>query len=138
MEEECIFCRIADGILPSSKVYEDDDVIAFLDIYPIKPGHVLVVPKKHTADIFDTDEETLGKMMAAAKKIAPAVMKAAKADAVNIGMNNKPASGQVVFHIHLHVIPRYKNDGLKNWPQHPYDSEQHRQQMMEQIKKELK
>jgi histidine triad (HIT) family protein len=120
---DCIFCKIVADELPSSKVYEDEHVVAFLDIMPIHPGHVLVVPKQHTEDVFDTGEETLAKLFAVAKKLAPAVVKATKADGINIGINNKKAAGQDVFHIHLHVIPRYADDGLKNWPQKTYEND---------------
>ena len=134
---ECIFCRIIEGGLPAYKVYEDSNVLAFLDIFPIHPGHVLVVPKNHYTDIFDTPEAELQKIIAAAKKISPAVMKATKADAINIGMNNKPASGQVVMHVHLHVIPRYKNDGLKTWPQRPYSNDAEKEHIVAAIKASL-
>ena len=134
---ECIFCKIVEGGLPSYKVYEDSAVLAFLDIFPIHHGHVLVVSKKHTVDIFDTPEEDLKNIMAAAKKIAPAVMKATKADGINIGMNNKPASGQVVMHAHVHVIPRYKDDGLKTWPQRPYNNDAEKEHAAAAIKDAL-
>ena len=134
---ECIFCKIVEGGLPSYKVYEDSAVLAFLDIFPIHHGHVLVVSKKHTVDIFDTPEEDLKNIIAAAKKIAPAVMKAMKADGINIGMNNKPASGQVVMHAHVHVIPRYKDDGLKTWPQKPYNNDAEKEHSAAAIKNAL-
>ncbi|MBI2145517.1 HIT family protein [Candidatus Woesearchaeota archaeon] len=134
---DCIFCKIIDGGLPSYKVYEDGKVIAFLDIFPIHSGHVLVVPKKHFVDIFDTPAEELQNIIAAAKKLAPAVMKATKADGINIGMNNRPASGQVVMHTHLHVIPRFKDDGLKTWPQRPYNNDAEKQHVLERIKAAL-
>lgn len=134
---DCIFCKIVKGELPCYKLYEDDAVISFLDIFPVQPGHALVVPKKHSVDIFDTDEETMMRMMAVAKKIAPAVMKGAKADAINIGMNNREAAGQEVSHAHLHVIPRYKGDGLKTWKQSPFKDDRHKQELCEAIKKEM-
>ena len=134
---DCIFCKIAEGGLPSYKVYEDSNVLAFLDIFPIHTGHVLVVSKKHTVDIFDTSEEDLKSIMAAAKKISAAVMKATKADGINIGMNNKPASGQVVMHAHIHVIPRFKDDGLKTWPQRPYNNDAEKEHVAAKIKNAL-
>jgi len=133
-DSDCIFCKIIEGGLPSYKVYEDGNTLAFLDIFPIQPGHVLVIPKSHFADIFDTPEKDLQDLMATAKKLAPAVMKATKADAINIGMNNRQASGQVVMHAHLHVIPRYKNDGLKTWPQKPYGSDAEKEKTAAAIK----
>lgn len=131
---DCIFCKILEGGLPAYKVYEDSNTLAFLDIFPINPGHVLVIPKQHYADIFDTPDKDLQNMIVTAKKIAPAVMKATKADAINIGMNNKPASGQVVMHAHVHVIPRFKDDGLKTWPQKPYGNDSEKEKMTASIK----
>ena len=134
---ECIFCKIIEGGLPSYKVYEDSSAVAFLDIFPIHPGHVLVIPKKHTIDIFDTPEAEMQKLVSVAKKIAPAVMNAANADGINIGMNNKPSSGQVVMHAHMHIIPRYKDDGLKAWPQKPYGSDAEKEKTASAIRKLL-
>ncbi len=137
MPGECIFCRIVKGELPCYKLYEDDSVISFLDIFPVHPGHALVVPKKHSIDIFDTDEATMKQMIAVAKKLSPAVMNAAKADGINIGMNNGEAAGQEVPHAHLHVIPRYKGDGLKNWGKNLFKDDRHKQELCEAIKKAL-
>ena len=134
---DCIFCKIIEGGLPAYKVYEDSNTLAFLDIFPIHPGHVLVIPKSHFTDIFDTPEKDLQTMITTAKKISPAVMKATKADAVNIGMNNKPASGQVVMHAHLHIIPRYTTDGLKTWPQKPYGNDKDKEQTRDAIRAAL-
>lgn len=134
---DCIFCKIVEGGLPAYKVYEDANTLAFLDIFPIHPGHVLVISKRHTVDIFDTPEEDLKSIIAAAKKISPAVMKATKADGINIGMNNKPASGQVVMHAHIHVIPRFKDDGLKTWPQRPYNNDAEKGHVAAAIKNAL-
>ena len=131
---DCIFCKIIEGGLPAYKVYEDSNTLAFLDIFPIHPGHVLVIPKNHFTDIFDTPEKDLQNIIATAKRIAPAVMKATKADAINIGMNNRPASGQVVMHSHLHVIPRYQDDGLKTWPQRPYNNDAEKEHVAAAIK----
>ena len=136
-KSECIFCKIVEGSLPSYKVHEDGNVIAFLDIYPIHSGHVLVAPKSHSVDIFDTQDYVLSQLIAAARKISPAVMKATRADGINIGMNNKPAAGQVVMHIHLHIIPRFKDDGLKTWPQRPYNNDAEKENVLERIKAAL-
>lgn len=134
---DCLFCKIVKGELPCYKLYEDEAIISFLDIFPIHPGHALVVPKKHSADIFDTDEATMMRMIAVAKKLSPAVMKGARADAINIGMNNKEASGQEVMHAHIHIIPRYNADGLKTWGKNLFRDDRHKQEMCEAIKKEL-
>ena len=137
MAEECIFCKIVKGEIPAYKIYEDGSIVSFLDIFPIHPGHALVVPKKHSVDIFDTDEETMGKMMKVAKKLSPAVMKGAKADGINIGMNNKAPAGQEVMHAHIHVIPRYSADGLKTWRKNFYKDDRHKEELCEAVKKEL-
>ena len=137
MAEECIFCKIAAGEIPAYVVYEDGKTMAFLDIFPVHPGHVLVIPKRHSVDVFDTDEETMKSMIAVAKKLCPAVLKGTGADGINLGMNNRPAAGQEVMHAHLHVIPRYKDDGLKWWRKNPFKSDGQKKQVCDNIKKEM-
>ncbi len=107
-----LFLKIVRGELPSEKVYEDDVTYAFLDIHPNNKGHVLVVPKEKFRNIFDLDERTLAAMTTVAQKVAHALKSSLKADGVNIVMNNEPAAGQEVFHAHIHVIPRFENDGV--------------------------
>lgn len=118
---DCVFCSIIAGKVPCEKVYENDTVIAFLDIKPINKGHTLVVTKKHYEDLFSTPEKELAEVTATAKKIGNGLLKAVKADGINLGMNVKQTAGQVVMHTHLHVIPRFANDGLKHWPGKEYD-----------------
>lgn len=113
---ECIFCKIIKGEIPCEKVYENDKIFAFLDIKPVNKGHTLVVPKEHFTDLFEMTDDVLSDVFVKVKKIAKTVMDAVKADGINIGMNNKPAAGQIVFHAHLHIIPRFTGDGLKHWP----------------------
>ena len=134
---ECIFCKIVSGSLQAYKLYEDDSVLSFLDIFPIHPGHALVIPKKHSEDVFDTDEETIQKMASVAKKVAPGIMSGTKAEGINIGMNNKEAAGQEVFHAHIHVIPRYSEDGLKNWKKNLFKDDSQKEAVWKAIKKEL-
>ena len=110
--KDCLFCKIIKGEIPCNKVYEDKDTIAFLDIHPINKGHALVLPKKHSETILDTDVKQLEKVMAIVKKIAGVVVKTVKADGFEICINNKKAAGQVVPHLHVHIIPRFNNDGL--------------------------
>lgn len=112
---DCIFCKIVVGEVPSEKVYEDSQVLAFLDISPITKGHVLIIPKGHYKDLIDVPAEVLCQVMTIAKKLAPQIVQAVGADAFNIGINNGKASGQVVFHVHVHIIPRSEYDNLKNW-----------------------
>ncbi|MDE7169234.1 MAG: HIT family protein [Mucispirillum sp.] len=112
MNENCIFCKIVKGEIPSSKVYEDDDILAFMDINPIARGHTLVIPKAHCRNALDTPAETGVKIYPAVTKIANAVKKAYNADGINIMQFNEPAAGQEVYHSHIHIIPRYENDQL--------------------------
>ena len=112
--ENCIFCKIVKGEIPSSKVYEDEKTLAFLDIAPVNIGHSLVIPKEHFVNIYDTPENVLSGMMRVAKKISTA-LKSFPADGVNVTMNNDPAAGQIVPHFHIHIIPRLKSDGFKLW-----------------------
>jgi len=108
---DSIFTKIINGEIPAAIIYEDDHVVAFLDIKPNNKGHALVVPREPFRNIFDADPIILGAIMAAAQKVARAQQEALGADGVNLVMNNEPAAGQEVFHAHLHVIPRFENDG---------------------------
>lgn len=117
---DCIFCKIVAGTIPSFKVYEDEKIIAFLDIHPIHSGHTLVVSKKHYADFLEADATTLAHISAATQHIAKAVKMAMNADGCNIASNVGTAAGQSVFHLHWHVIPRFALDGLTPWPQKEY------------------
>ena len=119
--EACIFCKIIKGEIPCSKVYENDKVLAFLDISPVNKGHTLVVPKKHFTNILDIDEKELDEVGRVVRKVAPAVKEAVDADGLNIMSSNGEAAGQVVMHSHIHIIPRFKDDGLKLWPQGKYE-----------------
>ena len=110
--DSCVFCKIIKGELKSQKVYEDEDVIAFLDINPIHKGHTLVVSKKHYDNIYEIPDEDLKKLIVVVKKVAIALKKMG-ADGVNIVQNNDEAAGQRVFHIHFHVIPRYYGDKIR-------------------------
>ena len=107
---DTIFSKIIAREIPAHIVYEDDVVLAFLDIRPVSPGHTLIIPKQPFTNVFNGDEATLAQMMIVAKKIALAQKEVLGVDGVNITMNNEPAAGQEVFHAHLHVIPRYTND----------------------------
>lgn len=113
--ENCIFCRIAGGAQPAEKIYEDKETCAFLDINPVNIGHTLIVPKKHFRNILDADDKILAKMFLVAKKVAIAIKEATKAEGINISMNNELAAGQLIYHAHIHIIPRYKNDNFQMW-----------------------
>ncbi|CAC6982149.1 adenosine 5'-monophosphoramidase [Staphylococcus aureus] len=107
---ETIFGKILTGEIPSFKVYEDDYVYAFLDISQVTKGHTLLIPKKASANIFETDEETMKHIVAALPKVANAIKRAFNPDGLNIIQNNGEFADQSVFHIHFHLIPRYEND----------------------------
>lgn len=112
MTEDCIFCKIIKGEIPSTKIYEDDKVLAFLDINPISQGHTVVIPKLHAKNLFDFPDESFDYFFKRLKEIAVMIKKNLKADGMNILQNNERAAGQVVDHIHFHIIPRWHGDGL--------------------------
>jgi len=120
--EKTIFEKIIDGEIPSYKIYEDEHVYSFLDVFPITKGHTLVIPKKHSRNIFDCDPETAANIGRVLPKIANAVKEAYGCDGVNIFQNNEEYAGQSVFHLHFHIVPRYKDkdvnfDNLEvKWP----------------------
>jgi len=120
MSSDCVFCKIIKGELPSYKVYEDEHVLAFLDIRPVNAGHTLVVPKKHSHNIFDIAPKDWAAVAEAVRVLSIAIEKGVEADGVNIAMNNREHAGQVVHHPHVHIIPRFKGDGLKLMPQREY------------------
>jgi len=113
--KNCLFCKIVAREIPCTKVYEDDTVFAFLDIHPVNIGHTLVIPKTHHVNLYETKDEIISHMMVVTKKLAVAVKKALNADGVNIEMNNDPVAGQIIFHTHLHIIPRFEGDGFTHW-----------------------
>jgi histidine triad (HIT) family protein len=108
--EDCIFCKIASNQIPSHKIYEDDLVVAFLDVHPASKGHTLVVPKKHARDIFELDEKTLERVASVGKKVAHKMKDSLGADGVNFYHASGSSAEQTVFHFHLHVISRKKDD----------------------------
>lgn len=110
--DDCIFCKIVSGKAPSYKVYENEHVLAFLDIFPSTKGHTLVIPKKHFANLLEAPEKEITECLKAAKNVAHAQMKALGSHGFNILQSNNKEAGQVVFHLHFHVIPRKAEDGL--------------------------
>jgi histidine triad (HIT) family protein len=108
-----IFAKILRGELPAHKVYEDERALAFLDIMPRTPGHTLVVPKNPARNILDVDPADLGHVMSVAQKIGRAAMQAFKADGLTVQQFNEPAGGQVVFHLHVHIVPRHDGVAMK-------------------------
>ncbi|MBM7571455.1 HIT family protein [Aquibacillus albus] len=113
MSADCLFCKIANGEIPSAKVYEDEHVYAFLDISQVTKGHTLIIPKKHAKDIYETPEDTAEQLFSRVPKLANAIKQAYQPLGLNILNNNEETAGQSVFHLHIHLIPRYGNgDGF--------------------------
>ena len=112
MKNNCVFCAIAEGEIPSFKVYEDDFVLAYLDINPFSKGHTLVIPKEHSSGLIETSDETLAVLISRVKKVANHLKNALPCDGFNILQNNGEAAGQTVMHIHFHIVPRYGKEEI--------------------------
>ena len=109
--DNCIFCKIAAGEIPSKAIYEDDDFKVILDLGPATKGHALILPKAHAANLFELDDAVAAKVLVLAKKLALNMKEKLKCDGLNLVQNNGAVAGQTVNHFHLHLIPRYENDG---------------------------
>ena len=110
-KDDCIFCKLANGDIPTNSLYEDDIVKVIFDAGPASDGHVLILPKNHYDDIYSMDEDTAAHVFKVATRIAKAYKQSLDYEGLNIVQNNGEAAGQTVFHFHMHLIPRYKNDG---------------------------
>ena len=110
-DSNCIFCKIANGEIPSATLYEDDQFRVILDLNPAAKGHALVLPKDHYANLFEIPEDVLGQAAGVAKKVGTRLYEGLHADGFNLVQNNGETAGQTVFHFHMHLIPRYKGDG---------------------------
>lgn len=113
--EDCLFCKISRGEILSQQLYEDEHTFAFLDINPVNAGHTLVIPKAHAEDLSTIRKDDLAAVMETVRMLAPKIERAVGADGFNIHINNRSAAGQVIFHSHVHIIPRFTNDGLTMW-----------------------
>ena len=139
MERPCVFCRIIYGELPAHKVYEDERVLAFLDIHPSAPGHTLIIPKVHEERIEDLSEEEAEAILKVLHRLTGRIQAAVDAPSSTIGLNNGPESGQEVPHVHIHVIPRFRGDmggiiqGVSRIGRHLNEEEMHR--IAERIRK---
>ena len=109
-DENCIFCKLANGDIPTATVYEDEYLRAIMDAAPANKGHIIILPKSHAANIYELEDEYVSRAFVLAKKLAVALKKLTGCDGVNILQNNGVAAGQTVFHFHVHVIPRFKDD----------------------------
>ncbi|SHG66560.1 HIT family protein [Ornithinibacillus halophilus] len=134
--EDCIFCKIIDGEIPSSKVYEDEHVYAFLDISQVTKGHTLIIPKQHTKNIYETPEHVASELFARVPKVANAIRDAYNPVGINLLNNNEKAAYQSVFHLHIHLIPRYGNeDGFSlNWQE---NSSEYTPEKLQEIASEI-
>lgn len=112
-DENCIFCKIAAGEIPSATIYEDEDFRVILDIEPASKGHALILPKEHYANLYELDDELASKALVLAKKMITKLTDILGCDGYNVLQNNGPVAGQTVFHFHMHLIPRYKEDDVK-------------------------
>lgn len=115
-KDDCIFCKLANGIIPTNTIFEDEDFRVILDASPATRGHMLILPKEHFDNIFELDDETSSKLFKRATKLSKAIKQNLKCDGLNILQNNGEIAGQTVFHFHMHLIPRYKDDNVTiNW-----------------------
>ena len=121
-DPDCIFCKIIAGDIPSHKIDEDDKTLAFMDINPWTRGHSLVIPKAHSRNIYDADPADLAAAVATAQRVAQRMRDRLKCEGINLVQSSEPVAMQTVFHTHVHVIPRYSDDGLK-LPAHPKPAE---------------
>lgn len=115
-KDDCIFCKLANGIIPTNSIYEDDDFNVILDAAPATKGHALILPKEHADNLYELPDETAAKAMVLAKKLAKNMTAKLNCSGFNLVQNNGTVAGQTVFHFHLHLIPRYEDDGQSiNW-----------------------
>ena len=134
---DCLFCQIIAGQIPSTKVAESDNVIAILDINPVNPGHTLIIPKKHSTDLLDAGDEILKEMILFTKRVAQAVLGGLGYDAFNLELNNGQIAGQIIPHLHWHIVPRTADDGLKHWPGSKYEDGE-AEKVAEKIREQIK
>lgn len=137
MKDDCIFCKLANGVFPTNMIYEDDDFAVILDADPVSKGHALILPKEHAANIYELPDETAAKLFPLAKKLATKMTDVLSADGFNILQNNGETAGQTVFHFHMHLIPRFadasNNEGLLGFT-HPGLSEDEIKEICEKLK----
>jgi histidine triad (HIT) family protein len=137
VSENCIFCKIARKEAPASIVYEDTDVMVFVDIRPVSEGHTLIIPKKHYVDIYDTPDQLLAALHVIVKKIAVAIKKVTNADGISIVQQNGKAAGQDIFHIHVHVIPRFEGTKIPHFGELTVVSRETLEKVAQKIRQQL-
>ena len=133
-DDNCIFCKLANGDIPTATVYEDEDFRVILDANPAAKGHALILPKEHYANLYEIDDELAGKSMILAKKMITKLTKALGCDGYNIVQNNGEAAGQTVFHYHVHMIPRNKDDKVGLGWTMPALTEEEKEDVLSKIK----
>ncbi|MGE5426189.1 MAG: HIT family protein [Bacillota bacterium] len=116
----CVFCQIVAGEIPARKVYEDDAVLSFLDIKPVHPGHLLIIPKVHISNLEEISDVDLCGLISVVKKLGAKVKEKLGYEGYNVIVNNDPLAGQIIPHLHFHIIPRLPDDGLNRWPESEY------------------
>ncbi|MBR4741303.1 MAG: HIT family protein [Desulfovibrio sp.] len=135
--DDCLFCAIAKGEIPSAKVFESKSLYAFLDLHPCNKGHTLLIPKVHCPDLLSVDP-CLGKeFIEALQRISRAILTVTNASSFNIIQNNGACAGQEIFHLHWHIIPRFAQDGFKLWEQHNYDNQEEMERLATAIKVQI-
>ncbi len=133
----CIFCQVVAKTIPSTGIYEDACIYAFLDIQPVHPGHVLVIPKMHSERLPELSLEQVTRVMTVVQQIGRVLLRESGVEGFNVLQNNGSAAGQVIPHVHFHIIPRYADDGLKMWPASGYRSEQQKEETGERLRMAL-
>ncbi len=136
-KDDCIFCKLANGDIPVEPVYEDDKVKVIFDASPASEGHMLIIPKEHVSNIYELDDELAGHIFKVASRIAKALKEVFDYDGLNVLQNNGEAAGQTVFHFHMHLIPRFADDGVKVGWEHKTPDEEKLSELREKISKEI-
>lgn len=136
-DPNCIFCKIVNKEIPAAIIHETDDFLAFVNTQPVNFGHSLVIPKNHFNNIYDLPKEVLEKLGGELQKVSVGIKKAMKAEGINIDMNNDPAAGQVIFHAHFHIIPRFQGDGFEHWKPRKYEHSEQIKKIAEKIQEKI-
>lgn len=123
-QKNCLFCKIVAGEIPSYKIYEDENFLAFLDINPVAQGHTLVIPKKHSPNLLEMEDFLIKDLFVLVKKLAKHIKEKTKADGINILVNTEKEAGQIIFHTHIHIIPRFAGDGFQHWQGENYQEDE--------------
>lgn len=138
MDNNCVFCKIINGDIPSNTLYEDEDFRVILDISPAVKGHAILIPKKHFTNIYEMGEDTASKVFLVVTKVARAIKEELNCEGLNVLQNNGTVAGQSVFHFHIHLIPRYKEDEVRfEWKENTYQDGE-AVEIVDSIRKRLK